>query len=171
MNGFPKREWWQHPVYKRAKRHPKYGYSPQPNGGVLHLVNHVSLYWEYGEIVDWQAQWGCADTNWCRRPVLTNEAGNLRRCPRCDFDDLQQGHKQVVYIARVGELIKVGCTERLHQRMLEIGGELLHWMPGGPEVEQSLLGMFRSARVEEGRRREWFRNEGPVADYLAEVQS
>lgn len=64
----------------------------------------------------------------------------------------------LVYYVRNGDLIKIGYTWNLWQRMNKIPGMLLAAEPGSPEIESQRHEQFAALRV--GRNAEWFQD-GP----------
>jgi hypothetical protein len=78
-------------------------------------------------------------------------------------------HAPVVYFARIGSNVKIGTTENLKQRMDSLYVPLenvLAVVPGGKEEEDAYHERFEACRVHAGSRRELFRIEGHLKDFL-----
>lgn len=72
-----------------------------------------------------------------------------------------------VYFARCGDLIKIGYTTRLRQRMRDVGAdEVLATMPGTINDEKALHMRFGSCWVHG----EYFEPKPELVDYIAKVQ-
>lgn len=73
----------------------------------------------------------------------------------------------VVYYVRIGDLIKIGTTIKLSQRMYDLmGDEVLATEPGGRELEQSRHRQFAHLRV----RGERFRSDQELLDHAAALR-
>jgi len=73
----------------------------------------------------------------------------------------------VVYFMRLGDLIKIGYTTNLRQRVSSINPEeVLATEPGGRARERELHKRFAALRVHG----EWFRHEGELAEYISTLR-
>ena len=70
-----------------------------------------------------------------------------------------------VYFARIGDLIKIGYTTRLTQRMKDLRAEVLVTMPGTMGTEKALHAKFGPL----WERGELFRPEPELMDYIASI--
>lgn len=70
-----------------------------------------------------------------------------------------------VYFAQSGDLIKIGWSSNVPQRMRDLGTKPIHLIPGTMQDEKAMHHRF-GAQWERG---ELFRNEGALADFLANV--
>ncbi len=95
----------------------------------------------------------------------------------CGDPDCQQGNlyfkaNDLIYFLRQGNLVKIGITyrlpERLEQLKCEFGAfDLVYLMRGGQPLENQLHSHFRQYRINRGSSREWYREEGELKDFLS----
>lgn len=123
---------------------PVYGWTPRA-GGLVHRLLKVQ------EVPPSRVHDGYSITVWrcgnaCNRKVKLASAApaGARLCSTCS--------EAGVYLARVGEYLKVGHSVCVAKRMLGLDGELVDTIPGSRLLERSVL----DACPPPARGREWF---------------
>jgi hypothetical protein len=134
-------------------------YGIAPKGGLVHIVHKVTE--GPAARISWKCNRGFGTFN----AVVLDDPGDRVRCRVCeaakdDTDELR------VYVARCGDMVKVGCSSQPGLRIHSLGGTPLAVVPGGYDLERRVLDSIPSSPV---HGREWF----PVdaeADVLAALR-
>lgn len=82
-------------------------------------------------------------------------------------DDPVRATDGVVYVGRRDGLIKIGTSTQVDARVRRQGIELIATLPGGERQERELHTRFAHLRAKQS---EWFREEGELADFVAELE-
>lgn len=103
--------------------------------------------------------------------VRQDANGHLRRLVKTMLDEVDGGTVYVVSATATG-LVKIGYTKHIKNRIAVLRNSsphaisLVHSFRGKRSDERALHARFSTLRV----RGEWFRNEGELASWIAEVQ-
>lgn len=77
----------------------------------------------------------------------------------------------IVYFAQMGPYVKIGHTVNLKQRLSAIRTSapepvaVIYWCPGAQGEEKRFHRLFNEAHL----RGEWFRFDGPIAQFLGQI--
>lgn len=122
---------------------------PVPNPSV-HVAMAVETFTSPMDRPELRVAYACgAQTN---RGALLRDPGDLRRCPRCDFDGAQAARSMVYAGIAPSGLLKVGRSVRVVPRMQVQRLEPIAVAPGGHLEEGQLLSLLGAPAVG----REWF---------------
>lgn len=98
---------------------------------------------------------------------IIRNAVNLHRDTHAKKQLAKPSPKAVVYYARLGNLVKIGTTVNLRNRMSNINPEeLLITESGSTEVERNRHRQFQDLHVHG----EWFRYEGALIEHVEELR-
>lgn len=104
------------------------------------------------------------------KKILIDRANELQRAKVRESlrKSAQSAQPGWIYYVQIGELIKIGYTENLQQRISHYPPNAIikavH--PGTPALEKSIHRQFQESRA---RGREWFRMSTPLNDHMAGV--
>lgn len=120
-----------------------------PRSGFVHIVHEVRE-WGGGIRTIWKCHRGSIGS---LNAVHLDEPGDRIRCQLCIATADDNHDVQYVYVARVGDLVKVGCSNQVGRRLHDLTGELVARVPGSFDLERRVLSLIGTAPA---RGREWF---------------
>lgn len=125
----------------------RYGMGRQ--GAVVHIIHEVRPPDAENRVL---TVWKCKRVGGSYNAVHLHEIGRRVACKTCQIaaDDTDERR---LYVARVGDMIKVGTSNQVGLRLACLKGQLIASAPGGFDKERVLLDSLEVAPV---KGREWF---------------